>query len=37
MAPSVERDWNGALLGFGNVRLAEIKPKIKAIARLFYQ
>ena len=34
---SVERDWNGALLGFGNVRLAEIKPKIKAIARLFYQ
>ena len=34
---SVERDWNGALLGFGNVRLAEIKPKIKEIARLFYQ
>ncbi|CAH6785013.1 Predicted transcriptional regulator of pyridoxine metabolism [Vibrio chagasii] len=34
---SVERDWSGALLGFGNIRLAEIKPKIKAIARLFYQ
>ena len=34
---SVERDWNGALLGFGNVRLVEIKPKIKEIARLFCQ
>lgn len=34
---SVGRDWNGALLGFGNIRLADIKPKIKAIARLFYQ
>ena len=31
------RDWSGAVLGFGNIRLAEIKPKIKQIARLFYQ
>jgi GntR family transcriptional regulator/MocR family aminotransferase len=31
------RDWHGAVLGFGNIRLADIKPKIKQIARLFYQ
>ncbi|MGR4999803.1 MocR-like pyridoxine biosynthesis transcription factor PdxR [Vibrio celticus] len=31
------RNWSGAVLGFGNARLAEIKPKIKQIARLFYQ
>ena len=31
------RDWSGAVLGFGNIRLADIKPKIKQIARLFYQ
>ncbi|WP_286301691.1 PLP-dependent aminotransferase family protein [Vibrio apostichopi] len=31
------RDWNAVILGFGNIRLVEIKPKIKQIARLFYQ
>ncbi|WP_192891898.1 MocR-like pyridoxine biosynthesis transcription factor PdxR [Vibrio bathopelagicus] len=31
------RDWNGVILGFGNIRLVDIKPKIKQIARLFYQ
>ncbi len=34
---SDDRDWSGAVLGFGNIRLSDIKPKIKQIARLFYQ
>jgi GntR family transcriptional regulator/MocR family aminotransferase len=34
---STARDWNAVVLGFGNIRLNDVKPKIKEIARLFYQ
>ncbi len=30
------RDWNGAVLGFGNVALNDIEPNIRALAEIFY-
>ena len=34
---SAARDWNAVVLGFGNIPLDVVKPKIKEITRLFYQ
>lgn len=34
---SAGRDWRAVVLGFGNISLDDVKPKIKEIARLFYQ
>ncbi|ERM57300.1 PLP-dependent aminotransferase family protein [Vibrio cyclitrophicus] len=34
---SAGRDWSAVVLGFGNISLDDVKPKIKEIARLFYQ
>jgi len=30
-----QRDWSGAVLGFGNVPMGEIEPKIRTLAELF--
>lgn len=32
----INRDWNGAVLGFGNVEIEDIEPKIAHLAALFY-